>query len=607
MSRNPDYTNIPESGIENLSLRKLIAEKDAMLGIASASVKNRASLLDVINSKIKQVFYFTHSVLLLAGGDRQYVTAFLLDPDSKSKKYPDYKRIVSGRIPANDGILDVLLNSDAPVVIDIEQKARDGKAPDYIKMGEKTGLKFFAGIPLRNEDGTVPGILCLYTDKSDGFSEEALKLMDAMASHIAVAVENILGHEEIERRDRENEIIFQISNKMIAVKEKCDFLDIVNHELKKHIPYDDNNILVYNKERKSYVIYSYDVLEKRLNDPVFQAMMKMEYPDTNMQRVSHSPELADVEELMTTGSEWGKVIFQMGVRQILFLRLIDGDKVLGQLILLSETRDFFTEKHLSLLQKLSYQLSKGLANIIANEEIHAREKDTQILLSLSAVMDKVKDRNDLLFMIKNKLSELILFTDIAISLYKPGTHTYQIFAHKVQEKREKHREFQAVITPEYPVKDGIHDVALSAAGPVVIGIEEAMASPDRHFGTLFIYESGIRKMLLIKLTYHDEILGFLNILSEDDHAFNDINHTILKGVTDQLSTAITNILALEEIQKRDKENDIVLAISGAISNLQNRGEVMQVMMNQLRSFLHFNDICISYYNLKIPVQRFAVE
>lgn len=579
----------------------------------------------------------------------------------------------------------------------------------------------------------------------------------------------------IAERDRENEILLGITNQMIGMRDKNDFLNIVNQELRKYVPYDDNNILVYNKESKSYRIYAYDVMPKRLADPVFQAMMKVEYPDINSQRESFQPQIVEVENLVKTGSDWGKAIDRMGVKELVHLKLIEGNQALGQLVLLSETSKNFTESHLSLLHRISYQLSQGLANVLANEDLKVREnektvllslgkhmaqtrsrkglqdimkeelkklfyfshshilvfsddkksyenfvsdpfagikalpenqhyktttqtvdfsecsvskyvapvfldldmlseanmlpevlrlhhdsgikemvtvgmrddkevfgiinfysdrnnnftkqdidliqgianqiaiavdniiayenverkeKETQLLLSFSAAVDKVKDRNGLVHIIRDKLSTLLSFTDIALTIYKSETRTFQVFAHQVAEKMGGHPKFTKVIIPEYPVEDGIHEVALRANAPVIVDIEDAMRSPNKHAGTQFIFDSGIKKMLLVKLTSNGQTIGFLNFLSAECDAFDKINHSILKGITEQLSTAISNVMSREEILRRDQENEALLAVSTAISSNCKVEEIMQVISSKLGAVVYFNDICVSQYNLQ---------
>lgn len=749
-------------------------EREILLSISNAiaGVKDRNSLLKVINDNLRNLFYFTHTATLQFDKNRQFMKAFLLDPNSVSKSDPDYDQIVSRPIPVQDGIYNVLFEANTPVVFDIAKKAAATDVPDYVRMTHKAGLKEFMVVALRTADEKPIGAISFYSDKTDSFGSNIVALIHGIACHISTAMENILYHEELLMLGREKEILFEIGNLMVAVKDKDDFINLINTGLKKYIPYDENNVLVYNKQTESYKIFSFGVLPKRFSDSRFHEMTRVEYPDLNSQRVTHYPELIEVKNLVDEGSDWGKAIYEMGVRQLVHLKLLDGSETLGQLVLLSEHENVFTPEHLSLLKNISFNLAKALANILASEEIRIRndeksvllslgkhlaqtrnkidlqevmhlelkklfyfshstiillskdkksyenfvdatgevpaknhpkntfqasidfnlcsildnnkplfidldklvktdslpevlqfqhsigtremvsvglknekevfgilnfysdrpnnfkdnhldiiqgvahqiaiavaniianenlekkEKDTKILLSLSADIDKVKNRKDLLLIIKHKLKELLSFTDIAITLYNSENQTFKVFAHHLTDKREQHPEFKNVIIPEYAVHDGIHDVALGHDEPVIIAIEDAVSNPGKHEGTQFIYEMGIKKMLLVKLTSNNDVIGFLNILSESETAFEEINLTILKGITDQLSTAISTVLSLEEITRRDRENEILLSISNALSSTRNKRDLMASIKQPLKSTLTFSDMCVAWYDIK---------
>ena len=778
--KNPESKEVAQNFQYHHAKNKMAhTESEILLSIghAIAQVKDRISLCNVINEELRKLFYFTHSVILQLSADESFLMGFLQNPGSESKSYPEYERIVAENHSVGEKIMSLILQKADPVVIDLEKEA--SIARDYIKMNFDTGSKEFLAVVLRRASMNPFGVLTLFSDRKNSFSEEVIRLVQGVSFQISIAMENILFHEEIRQRDKENEILFEFSNQIVAVKEKEDLLNVLRHTLKKYIPYDDCDVLIYNKETRSYRIYLYDVLEKRLTDPVFHSMNKADYPDLNFGRPYHFPQLVDIEDLMRHGVTWGEPIYRMGVRQAVLVKLMYGSDTLGQVVLMSETKRFFTQEHLTLLHKISFQLANVLANlyvadeirlreneksvllslskhmaltrnkcdlqavmkselrklfyfsaseivllsehgerftkfvseadsaddeyrdqnfyahdeisasfvdhdfpllydldllgksgrlprnilskyqqgakqmvcaglrnekrifgvlsfysdlndnfkanhieiihgvanqisiavanIIANESIELKERNTQILLSLSAAIDKVRDRADLVDIIRNKLNDLISFTDIAITLYNPLNKTYSVFAHNVQEKREFHPEFDSIVAMEYPLNDGIHDVALAASGPIIIDIEDALKNPNVHQGTQFIYDSGIKKMLLTKLTNNDELLGFINILSENESSFSDINFNILKGITDQLSNAISNILFVEEIKRRDRENELLLSVSHAIASIRDKRNFVQMIQRELKTYLLFSDIAISIFNIETGTYKVFLE
>jgi hypothetical protein len=78
-------------------------EREILLSISNAiaGVKDRNSLLKVINDNLRNLFYFTHTATLQLDKNRQFMTTFLLDPNSVSKSDPDYDQIVSRPFPVH--------------------------------------------------------------------------------------------------------------------------------------------------------------------------------------------------------------------------------------------------------------------------------------------------------------------------------------------------------------------------------------------------------------------------------------------------------------------------------------------------------------------------
>jgi len=585
------------------TLENRIKEREILLSISSAiaSVKDKNSLLEVINSNLRQLFYFTHSVTLQLSSDDQYMTAFLLDPSSLSKTEPNYNEVVSSRIAVHDGIIDKLLENHAPLLFDIQREADRSDAPDYIKMNHNAGLKELLSVTLRIADRKPLGIICLYSDRRGSFESEVLNLVQGVAYHISTAMANILHHEEIRIRENEKSVLLSLSNYMAQARKKNDLEQVMRRELKKIFYFSHSSIVLFSNDKKTYQNFvGDDRIEKE--DNIFDVnAQNSNYPfDFNSCSIlrASGPILLDLYNLEQSGQlpDILRSHYESGIRQSISVGLRNEGEIFGILTFYSDKKESFCDNHIEIINGVGSQIAIAVANIIANENIERNEKDTQILLTLSADMDKVKDRNDLLHIVKSKLTELISFADVAITLYNAESKTFQVFAHQVMDKRENHPKFQSVISPSYPVYDGIHEVALQADGPVMVAIEDAMKSPNKHHGTQFIYESGIKKMLLVKLTNNQEVIGFINILSEKVNAFDEINLTILKGITDQLSTAISNVLSLEEIKRRDHENEILLGISNALSSVREKKTLMYEIKQHLRTSLTFADICISYYN-----------
>ena len=90
-----------------------------------------------------------------------------------------------------------------------------------------------------------------------------------------MVITNILSTEAILQRDKENELLLEISNEIAAIRNKDDLSRDLGVTLKRYIEFDDSTITLYNSERNTYSIYAYHMQQNRLMHPQFQEAISM--------------------------------------------------------------------------------------------------------------------------------------------------------------------------------------------------------------------------------------------------------------------------------------------------------------------------------------------
>lgn len=468
----------------------------------------------------------------------------MIDPASKLRGHPLFDWIANHDFAIDDGINNVVLATTEPVLIRVSDYTDKPEAPAYMPIIRESGLSEILAISLHTESGAI-GILCLFAEHENTFSRQLYPVLQNAAPIIAKSTLSFLRQEEIRRRDAENEAIMALNNRLIAIRTQEDFQEIIDHDLRRYIPYDENNLLLYVSEKQAYRLLSYSVLPERLNDPMFLAMATRDYPDMNRQRKSHIPQLEDVGDLVEAGVPWATVIYKMGVKQILHLKLLDGNEVVGQLVLMSHRGGHFTKAHISLLQQITFQLAKGMANILAAMEIRRRDEENQLLLEISSAMNSVREKSELLPAVKERLQTVLSFSDICISCYDFGEGTYSVFA-RDNIKTQQHPEWTTVEAATFPIKDGMHNIALATNEPVLFDHEALSRMKQPHIE--FILNAGIREVACVRLKNKNEIIGSLVLLAEQDQSFLPVHLSLLARLSHHFATAVSNIIANERIE-----------------------------------------------------------
>jgi formate hydrogenlyase transcriptional activator len=229
---------------------------------------------------------------------------------------------------------------------------------------------------------------------------------------------------------------------------------VMRKELKKLVHFSHNHILIFSPDKKSH--------EDFVPGPFAGTgtLPETQRPGSHSQVVDFNeyttPVFLDLDALSGAGKlpESLRPHYDMGVKEIVTAGLRNDTEVFGIISFYSDHKDNFTEQNIDLVQGVAIQIAIAVDNIIAYENVERKEKETQILLSFSDAADKVRDRNGLVQIIRDKLSVLLSFTDIALTIYKAETRTFQVFAHQVAEKMGAHPKFTKVIVPSIRLKTG---------------------------------------------------------------------------------------------------------------------------------------------------------
>src|SRR5262249_4787198 len=188
--------------LANEELKHRENEKSVLLALSNdiANTRNKKDLLQVINGKLKTLFYFTHSVIGVIDNDKRTYSGFILDPDSKSSHHPDYEQIgIKTPYPINDGVVDIALQSPSPVVFDLDRLNDEMEMPRYLKLNRSMGIKEVVMVALRKDEENI-GVLALFSDCKDVFNNNNLGIIQGISNQLSIAVANCIANEKIAKQ-----------------------------------------------------------------------------------------------------------------------------------------------------------------------------------------------------------------------------------------------------------------------------------------------------------------------------------------------------------------------------------------------------------------------
>lgn len=580
---------------EDVKQQQTSAENEILLSLNNdiASIRDKKDILRIIHPKLKQLFNTEDIFICKLDPVNGTLNAFLRVGPKHRYQHPDYEKTINKNFPIHDGFIDTILHAKKPVIVDLEKLDEKSSETAYMKMLRLSGIVESLSIPLF-QGGELLGILTFWSDRKNAFTPHHVDLIQKIADQVSIIITNILSEEAIQQRDKQNEILLSISNEIAGIRGKDDLLQIIRDSIKKHVSFEDSYIMRYNEETKTCRAYIYHVAKSRRENPAFKTQLERDYPLDDDISNPHLPFVFDVEEMLNEGMDLVSFVHSTGIKKLVSIKLIHRNQLIGLLVLLSENKNSFNESDRYLLQRLSYQVSIATANIIANEEIEKREAEKSLLLSLSNDMALVRNKEDLARIINQKLKKLFAIKDFTIVALTETRMTAGAYLYDQDNTPyKKKREYVETLFNKFRFEKGLYDVVLNAQNPVVFNIDEIMTREVVPGHIRFFNSLGIKEIVGAALRIGKDDIGILWIQPEQVNSFDTFNQSVFKGVSSQISIALANIIANEEIKQREYEKSILLSLSNEIAAVRDKNDLFAVINSKIKEMFSMMGFAIA--------------
>ncbi|MFT3794848.1 sigma 54-interacting transcriptional regulator [Flavobacterium sp.] len=578
------------------------AERELLLTLSRhmASVNRKEELLTLLNTQVRKVFPYKHSNIVQLNPGKETFSAFLTDPDSASQTHSSYQKLLVNRFPVDDCLLKKVLQQDMPVVLNLSEAKKSNCLPVYLIPAQESGLVEIVSVRLQ-VDGEIFGVLSFFSD-SVGQFDNFLDTIMGIASQVSVAVANIVAYQIIRKKESEQQTLLDLSQKMAKIRDKSELLSTINSELKKIFYFAFSTVTIINKDRESFRMYLFDPDSPSKQHPDYQSHIQTHYKikDGVYDRLIKSEEptitLYDQVINMPTPPGYAKIHFESGVREAISVPLFNEEQVWAVLHFFSEYPGGFIE-HLPIIKAIGSQISIAAYNAIANEEISEREREKEMLLSLSYEMARIRDKDKLLAVINTKLRDILYFTHTSVQVIDWKTETFTVFFTDPNSRSRRHPGFDEMVTTPFPIHDGVFDTLIQSAEVTISDVEEINTRPNAPSYAKIHLAVGLKQAASIALFgEHEEIFGVLTFYSDRKNVFTPEYKKIVKSIADQISIAVSNIVAHQDVRQREREKESLLSISNEMSAIRGVKDLKKALPAKLREIFGFEDLLITLYD-----------
>jgi len=238
-----------------------------------------------------------------------------------------------------------------------------------------------------------------------------------------------------------------------------------------------------------------------------------------------------------------------------------------------------------------------------NSELYNSTAEKDILLSLNKDIAAVRDKKDVLTLIYPKIRQLFQVEDVFICSLDFANDVLIPILRVGSARRTTHKDYKQIVNSKFPLHDAFYGSILSSKEPVIFNLPAICSLPNPPFYLKLAVSMGLSESLSVTLYSAGEPVGIISVWSEKPDFFTARHRKLIADIADCMSIVVVNILSAEAIQKRDRENEILLSLNSEIARIRDKDGMLHFIRFSIRKYIDFNDGFILRYNKKTKTAK----
>jgi len=387
--------------------------------------------------------------------------------------------------------------------------------------------------------------------------------------------------------EQERKVLLDLGNDITRVRDKNDLLVLFSKRVKSYFYFTHTIVTLIDYKDETYIPFLLDndnspirdhamypeLIKARfnLNEPFIQAVLQADGPVSFL--------LVDIMD-QPKSPVFLRVNYEKGVREILMTRLMKEDKPMGFIHIYTDRPGSFTDEFRSVIKGITPQLSGAVSNIIKNEEILKKEREKSLLLDFSSGIAAVRTKEELDIVVRTFLNKVNTMRTYVIRKINEDKATLGLYIYDPGIIGIDHKDLEKLKATNFPINDGLHSRVLSSAIPLLFTIDREIQRGNGADYLQYWKRMGHKTIVGVRLRNGETNLGILWL------AIEEINIQLLQVICSQISVAMANIIANEQVIKKQEEQAFLLDFSNDITQVRTKPELQEAIFRVLGKTMH---------------------
>jgi formate hydrogenlyase transcriptional activator len=386
--------------------------------------------------------------------------------------------------------------------------------------------------------------------------------------------------------EQERKVLLDLGNDITRVRDKNDLIVLFSKRIKSLFYFTHTIVTLIEAKDETYTPFLLDHQNSpirthtrygemvashfNLNEPFIQAVLKADGPISFW-----------LEDIMDEplSPPFLRVNYDAGVKEILMTKLMNEEKPMGFIHIYSDRAGSFTNEFRSIIKGIAPQLSSAVSNIIKNEEVLRKEKEKSFLLDFSSDIATVRTKDELVRAVRTALSRLNPPGGFVIRRINEDNTTMSPYVYDLKNMQDP-KIVRALENARYPINDGLQNRVLNSPIPLLFNVEREIQRGIASAYLQYWKDMGFKEIVGIRLRNGETNHGILFL------DIGEINVQLLQGICAQISIALANIMANEQVSKKQDEQSFLLNFSNDITQARTALELQDAIARVLDKTMH---------------------
>jgi len=481
--------------------------------------------------------------------------------------------IVGGHeCPVEDSPGGLVWQTQQPLLV--PDLAEELRWPRVTGLMQEDGINSFCVVPLTTAVRQV-GAMGFASLKKEAYGEADVEFLQQVAKQVAVAVDNVLHHQDLTRDRDRLRLLLEVSESIASHRDLDQLLRDLAQRLPHIVPFDYINVVLHESARDVMRLWLLVTSQPSTISPGLE--LPVDESPGGLVWKSQQPLTVDDVMQERRFPKLMAMLRENGVQSFCAVPLTTAQRRLGAMGFGSLQRRAYQEAELNFMQQVAKQVAVAVDNALHAESaqsaqqqlIHERDR-VRLLLEVNNAVVSHLGLDELFTAVSACLRKVIQHDGSSLVLYEPETRQYRVQVLDFTKNTSFVEEGQAD-----PQCKGPSSIAITTRKPAVFNEQDLknLASESKVCERLL--DEGVKSLCSVPLLAHDRVRGALNIGRRREDAFSPEDVELLSEAAKQIAIAVENAQAYQEITElKDKLAKEKLYLEEEIRTEQNFEEIV---------------------------------